>query len=488
MRLNHCLNDSILDEVIYAKDIISKTQKATHKEYGGNILKYIQQLEKNPNFNYIINSTPRQLANTYTDILKDIAKTVYNPNFSQKQNVINVLEYNRVMSMYENVKMKSEDDKHISSLTQYPIFLALLGKGVCAAQARFVRDILEQMNIDAGTYSLNTDTFTLKVSELNHHVTIANIDNSSIYYLDPTNYNGTLDGFQFEVQQFNLDKLKKRGINVRGDFCATQEEIKKSRDFVFPRLIKKLGIDEISKQLKLEKKESLQKQCTILAFIESRLNLTGNLETDISSANLNGINIEVGKLMELFLYQNNIEYSIDCEVEKQNSVYITKMGEREVYLYPKHAFSSSYNATLKYPHYIIDHEKRITLPSLNDKMQITYTHLINQGRADVLYQTVKNICKTNDIDRSTFIKSPMEYMKKYAPEVPVFPAIMEKLVEHIKSTIPEYNNSNLSAHEIINSVSRVATTSGMDNAMNEMLQTSKSSSIEHNHGISYGGK
>ena len=98
------VQDGILDEIITAQQKIRQLQKETHDNYNGIILKYFTQLEKDPNFNYIINASPIQLLSIYEQKINSVVEMTYNPNFSTKQNVLNVLEYNRIMSMYENIK------------------------------------------------------------------------------------------------------------------------------------------------------------------------------------------------------------------------------------------------------------------------------------------------------------------------------------------------------------------------------------------------
>lgn len=379
----------ILDEIIKEQENVRKLQKDIHlnsKRYSPNMCIYFEQLEKDPNFNYIINSSPMQLFYDYERNLKHIAEMIYNPQFSNKQNVLNVLEYMRIMAMYENVKQKKEADFQIIELSRYPIFLSMFGKGVCYSQAKFTRDILLHMGINAVDFYIEIDNNYYKRG-IPHQQTLLNLDNN-YYFIDATDYNGTLDGIQFELQQQNKNKLESSGI--RTDFSATQEEIKKSREFVLSKLIKELGIDQISKQLRLEDKEELYKQCVIMAYVETKINLTKNIETNIATANMNGVNIEVGKLIELFLHQNNY-------VEKK--------------------------------------EGNVLISSLNAKMYKTYLHFINQARVDVLQASIKEICKVNHMEIDTFMQSPIQNMKKYAPEINIDPIAMKTLVKDAQDKV-----------------------------------------------------
>lgn len=474
------IQDGILDEIITAQQKIRELQKDTHEKYNGIILEYFILLEKNPNFNYIVNSSPMQLLAMYEQKINSIVEMTYNPNFSEKQNVLNVLEYNRIMSMYENLKKVSSEDKKLVELSKHPIFLALTGKGICWAQAKFVRDILIHMGINAGIFTTSEERenrMDYLIYGHPHQNTTVQLYNNKNYCIDPTVYTGSSDAIQFD---FQLDEVKKKLANagLRTDFYATKEEVKKSRDFVFPNLIKKLGIDEISKQLNLENKDNLQKQCTIISFIESRLNLTGDLETKVSSANLNGFNIEVGKLMELFFYQNNIAYSIECEDDKRNSIYKTKMGSIDLCLCPKLMYDNKAKILMNQTHYFIRNGKKVLLYSLNVDMYKTYMQAMNQGRVDVLHLAVNNICKANNMDINTFLQAPMDNMKKYAPEINVDAFVMRTLVKSIQSELPENRNSKLTAQRITQGVAKVGTKTGMDRVIKETLQIANGKTFE----------
>ncbi len=425
-------NYKMLDEIIEAQKEINKFENYTIQNDNGIINKYLKQLKKYLIFNYIINAEPLQLYYMYEKKLKNIAEMIYNPMFSKKQNILNVLEYIRIMTMYENVKQETDEDKEILKVNKHPIFLAFMGKGVCFAQAKFARDILLHLGIKAEDVRVSMyNSYLNKISE--HQDVIAEIDNNEKAYIDPSSYNGTLDGIQFEIQKQNKKKIEKVGVQT--EFFATQEEIKKSRDFIFPKLIKMIGIDKISKQLKLQYKSNLEKQCTIMAFVESRINLTYDLNTTIASANVNEYNIEVGKLMELFYYHNNIEYKLQCEGDKRNTIYETKIGNCETCFYPKLAYNSKEKAKilLNQTHYIRKGENNVTLLySLNEDMNETYTHFINQGRLEVLYITINDICRANNLDINIFMKEPIENMKKYAANINVNPEIMKTITQYLE--------------------------------------------------------
>lgn len=474
-----------LDEIIKAQKDICKLQMNIHikpEKYSPNMRMYFEQLEDDPKFYYIINNTPMQLFYDYEKNLEHIVGMIYNENFSKKQNVLNVLEYMRIMTMYENVKQKTSADKEIMDLSRYPLFLSVFGKGFCYSQAKFARDILLHMGLRAGDFDIDIYKYNSKwlKTGIPHQDTSVEIDNE-YYTIDPTEYDGTLDGMQFKVHPQNAKKI--RALKVRTDFSATQEEIKESRNFVLSKLVKELGIDKISKELKLENKKDLQKQCTIMAFVESRLNLTKNLETHMSSANLNGINLEVGKLIELFFYQNNINYDIECRKNnRKNTMYNTKIGKSNVCLCPALLYSSDINKPgilIRGSHFVKKEDKMILIYSLNAEVYKTYINFINQGRLDVLHLAINDICKANNMDINTFLQAPMENMKKYAPEVNVDAFVMRTLTKNIETELPENRNSKLTAQSITQGVAKIGTKSGIENTLKETIQLSNGATLEN---------
>lgn len=224
-----------------------------------------------------------------------------------------------------------------------------------------------------------------------------------------------------------------------------------------PKLIKELGIDQISKQLKLEDKEELYKQCVIMAYVESKINLTKHIETNIATANMNGVNIEVGKLIELFLYQNNIEYNLKCgeNSARKNIIYRTKIGESTVCLCPAHLYNSDVNNAgilIRGTHYVEKKEGNVLISSLNAKMYKTYLHLINQARIDVLQASINEICRVNQMDVDRFMQEPIANMKRYAPEINIDHIAMKTLVRATQDKLQKNSEEKIAKIDTNNEV------------------------------------
>ena len=156
------------------------------------------------------------------------------------------------------------------------------------------------------------------------------------------------------------------------------------------------------------------------------------------------------------------------------------MGSIDLCLCPKLMYNSTNKASIlmNQTHYFINNGKKNLLYSLNANMYKTYMQAINEGRVDVLHLAVTNICKANNMEINTFIQSPMENMKKYAPEVNVDAFIMRTLIKKIEKEVPKNKNSKLTAQNITQGIAKVGTTTGMKRTLNETLQILNNRTLE----------
>lgn len=123
----------------------------------------------------------------YEKELIRVSETLGNSTFSSKQKMFNFLEYIRMNGMYENIDMsKFFVPGTVSAISQSGINIALLGKGVCASQASFLRDLLITSGEDAMTrtvYFIDENGMT----EDQHLVTHAcSSEDGTNFFLDPT--------------------------------------------------------------------------------------------------------------------------------------------------------------------------------------------------------------------------------------------------------------------------------------------------------------
>lgn len=272
-----------------------------------------------------------QILEEYILKIKEICSLVLNPQKSDRENILNILEYMRYMHSFENIPKKKIEILRPGVLSQTPFIQAFLGKGVCASQAKLLRDILpSNLNPEVLTVNFFLDD---DIIDDKHDVVIASIDGEECY-IDPTWYTG--EGKSLEGSK-NKASYKNR---IFKSIEASEEEIMEARKEIQNKLIKKLKIDKISQEIIDPEMTDLEKQCAIFMFIDSRINHFNN-PVDFATAKLFAKNIEVGKLMELFFVANGIEHEMDFYGKKSNAIYNVEYDGKKASLLPKTMYDPS---------------------------------------------------------------------------------------------------------------------------------------------------
>jgi len=275
----------------------------------------------------------------YEEELIRVSETLGNSTFSSKQKMLNFLEYIRMNGMYENIDMsKFFIPGTVSAISQSGINIALLGKGVCASQASFLRDLLITSGEDAITRKV--DFIEDGIIEDQHLVTYACPSGGGTnFFLDPTWYNGTINSLE---GSFNSAYIPEQHRALLSMLDVTQEEIESARNTVQEYLIERFQIKDISTQLGISEASDLDKQIRMLAFMEKHL-APASEALNCRSVVLGNREIECGKLLELFYKANNIPYALECSGDKYNSYYVTTIDGVECTIAPKFAFNKEKN-------------------------------------------------------------------------------------------------------------------------------------------------
>lgn len=302
------------------------------------LLRYMESSTASKSF--FDNTDVDDLMSKYEEELIRVSEALGNSTFSSKQKMLNFLEYIRMSGMYENIDMrKFLMPQTVSAISQSGINVALLGKGVCASQASFLRDLLITSGEDAITrkvYFIDEDGMI----EDQHLVTYAcSSKDGANFFLDPTWYNGTINSLE---GSFNSADISEQHRSLLSMLDVTQEEIESARDTVQEYLIDRFQIKDISTQLGISEANDLDKQIRILAFMEKNL-APASEALNCRSVVLGNREIECGKLLELFYKANNIAYTLKCSGDKYNSAYVTTIDGMETTIYPKSAFISDRN-------------------------------------------------------------------------------------------------------------------------------------------------
>ncbi len=302
------------------------------------LLQYMESSTASKNF--FDNVDVDDLMAKYEEELIRVSEALGDSTFSSKQKMLNFLEYIRINGMYENIDMRNFFmPQTVATISQSGINIALLGKGVCASQAKFLRDLLLTSGEEAITkkvYFIDEDG----IIEDQHLVTYAcSSNNGTNFFLDPTWYNGTINSLE---GSFNSADISERHRSLLSILDVTQEEIESARSKVQEYLIERFQIKDISTQLGIDKASDLDKQIRMLTFMEKYLSPASE-SLNCRSVVLGDREIECGKLLELFYKANNIPYILKCSGDKYNSAYITIIDGMESTIYPKVAFISDGN-------------------------------------------------------------------------------------------------------------------------------------------------
>ena len=102
------------------------------------LLEYINSTQNSKSF-FEIGNTDYMYAKLKKE-LEDVVSTLGCEHFSLEEKIINFLEYIRLNGMYESIGEKA------AILSQEAINIALLGKGVCNSQSKFLELLLLSSN------------------------------------------------------------------------------------------------------------------------------------------------------------------------------------------------------------------------------------------------------------------------------------------------------------------------------------------------------
>lgn len=420
----------------YVAQISSYKETAKRDSDMSGIKRLLQYMESSTaSKNFFDNVDVDDLMAKYEEELIRVSKALGNSTFPSKQKMLNFLEYIRINGMYENIDMRNFFmSQTVAAISQSGINIALLGKGVCASQARFLRDLLLTSGEEAITkkvYFIDEDG----IIEDQHLVTYAcSSNNGTNFFLDPTWYNGTINSLE---GSFNSADISEQHRSLLSILDVTQEEIESARNKVQEYLIERFQIKDISTQLGIDKASDLDKQIRMLTFMEKHLSPASE-SLNCRSVVLGDREIECGKLLELFYKANNIPYILKCSGDKYNSAYITTIDGMESTIYPKVAFFSDRNNNPlsrklhfaknkkdenQYLWAFSDERRQQFMTSINKSRKIAATVIVPGQKLDTNLTTNRQFADTLKVD-----VSPVENSENT-------PAAVTQVVTHNDTTL-----------------------------------------------------
>ena len=228
MQLNG-INREVLEQLLQNdvknhRDLVYRMNNTDEYKFLSNYIKatpYSRSFFENANIDYMYTKLKKEL--------QDVVYTLGDENFSLEEKVLNFLEYIRLNGMYESIGEKA------AVLSQEAINIALLGKGVCNSQSRFLELLFIASHEEANILRIRKFEESQDIYS-EHQVTVVKFDKDKFYFLDPTSYNGKLSSMRYKLSDKNFYNGKPNGLY---DFYVSEEKINESRKNVYEYLIER---------------------------------------------------------------------------------------------------------------------------------------------------------------------------------------------------------------------------------------------------------
>ena len=287
---------------------------------------YINQSEVSKSF--YENFNQKELTDMYMGQIKEIADSC--ENLSNKEKVLYLLEIMRLSVMYENIGEKA------AILSQAGINAAIMGKGVCASQAKYFRNLLLGCNIESKTLRLHQSG-----EETEHQTVLIRINDVETTIIDPTHYNGNPDILAIFIKEmkYAYGDLSKLGVK---QFVVTEEEIESARKKAIEFVLDYYGIVKLLGDVKFENLLELDKFVFILKVLQNNIVVSQEKEK-YRSVVLGNREFEIDKALELLLQCCKLPFYIIYNGAEHDCFYHVTIAEKGYIVSPKNIFKSNSN-------------------------------------------------------------------------------------------------------------------------------------------------
>ena len=321
-------------------------------------------------------SDEKRLLNIYKSIVENVGEIISSVASNDLEKIICCMEYMRLMVTYEFVCKAGDENKKTIPNSKHTfagsgLNAAILGRGICQSQASFCRDILEYLKIPVRFLGMG--------GRSSH----ADVLIGNKYVLDPTNYSGSIrslsGGHLFTEYKLN-EKYE--------DFSfLNQEFFDKCKEKMQEKLINVLKIDKISDFLGFDRLSSDEKQFAIWFIIMRNIELY-DMPINSTTININGYNIEISNLFELFYKANNIPFTLEQFTRgrfdsEYYPIYLTKLKDKLVKIVPRYIVAVntirpfSYSETLTETNLYSDEFSKIA--SLLLSTNVSFNDILNSS-------------------------------------------------------------------------------------------------------------
>ena len=323
----------MLDEKTIKKELekqvknVNKIEKEAGKGNGNEqFAEVIQSIQGTlQRFAILKNPNVDELYNQYIDELNNTSELIFTENSTEKDKIINGLEYMRITVNKESEKIDKLEDLNTSGINA-----AVLGEGTEQSSLAYYRDLLSNEGITANIVETSFVNENGKKQKQNL-VEVKTQDGLSLL-INPYEYDGTLESIE---KYNNGDYTKKSGLigKVTGLFNRnglnngkieiSQEELSSGSNEVNEKLIQKYNIREISQIAEIYQSNSADNQLKILGLVANNLTPIQGQSELLRTVRMNdGKEIEVSKLLELIYQANGMEYQKEVGTDKSDVSFI----------------------------------------------------------------------------------------------------------------------------------------------------------------------
>lgn len=323
----------MLDEKTIKKELekqvknVNKIEKEAEKGNGNEQFAEVMQsiqgtlqrlaILKNPNV--------EELYNQYTEEINDTSELIFKDSSTEKEKIINGLEYMRITVNKESEKIDKLEDINTSGINA-----AVLGEGTEHSSLAYYRDLLNNEGITANI--VETDYTDENGEKQKQNLVEVKTQDGLSLLINPYEYDGTLESIE---KYNNGDYSKKSGLIGKitsffnrnglnnGKIEITQEELSSGSNGVNEKLIQKYNIREISQIAEIYQSNSADNQLKILGLVGNNLTPIQGKSELLRTVRMNdGKEIEVSKLLELFYQANGMEYQKEVGADKADVSFI----------------------------------------------------------------------------------------------------------------------------------------------------------------------
>lgn len=251
------------------------------------------------------NTNVDDLVKMYLSEIDSTSQLLFTEDTSEKEKILNALEYIRLTVNDESEKIDNIDNLSISGINA-----AILGEGNSKSQNCYFRDLMEYNGIN--TSSVIVDYTDENGNTTKKELVQVKLKDGQTLLLSPADYNCSLHSIEkFNTQDYRKKASKPFSKENASTINFSEEDLSNSISKVHNKLIEKYKIKEMSNIIGLDSATTADNQLKILGLVGSNLTPIQSDDSELfRTVKMNdGKEIEVSKLLELFYTANDMQYT-----------------------------------------------------------------------------------------------------------------------------------------------------------------------------------